>query len=223
MWKYCGGVRLKKILFIYSIYTMEWKNLNKTQKTNYFKSKLNKGLCRSLKNERKEDFDDFMELFKYHPQFKTKLINVVDLSIINNKRNNKFFEINLIKLNGDTEDISYRCCINERNNNYNLNQALRYAIQPQIQQFRNSNELKCEFCGSIDNIHIDHIIMFKNLAKDFLSSYEVIPSEFDDNEYNGAKFKLEDNKFEKDWFNYHQEKAKLRSLCAKCNQSRKHD
>lgn len=201
----------------------EWKDLNKTQKTTYFKSKLNKGLCQSLKNERNEDFVDFMELFKNHPDFKTKLTNVIDLCIIRNKRNSKYFEINLIRLNNDIEDISYRCCINERNNNFNLNSALRYAIEPQIQAFRNENEMKCDFCNSTDNIHIDHIIMFKNLANDFLSSYKSIPNYFDDNEFNGSKFKKKDIEFENDWFNYHKKNAKLRCLCAKCNLSRKHD
>ena len=77
-----------------------------------------------------------MELFKFHPESDMKLLDVIDLCIVNNKRNSKFFEINLIRSNGQKEDISYRCCINKRNTNYNLNQALRYAIEPQIKEFR---------------------------------------------------------------------------------------
>ena len=202
----------------------EWINLNKTQKTNVFKAKLNKGLCRSLKDERNEDFIDFMELFKYHPESDTKLRDVIDICIISNKKNKKYFELNLIKSNGEIEDISYRCCINERNNTFNLNRALRYAIEPQIQDFRYKNEMKCSFCNSIDNVHIDHIIMFKNLVKEFLKlNSKSIPTDFDDKEYNGSKFKLKDKQFEEDWFIYHKNNAKLRCLCSKCNLSRKHD
>ncbi len=126
--------------------------MNKKQMTDYYKSKLNKGLCQSLKIERKEDFKAFMELFKDHPEYETKLENVVDLSIIKNKRNSKYFEINLIRADGTKEDISYRCCINSRPANYNINSALRYTIEPQITAFRNSSELVCEFCKSIEDI-----------------------------------------------------------------------
>ena len=60
-----------------------------------------------------EDFNDFMELFKNHPEYETKLKNVVDLCIIHNKKNKKYFEINLIKQDGSLEDISYLRCINK--------------------------------------------------------------------------------------------------------------
>jgi len=200
-----------------------WKNMNKTEKTKYFKIKLNKGLCQSLKKERNEDFNDFMELFKYHPQYEIKLKNVVDLCIVSNKRNKKCFEINLIRKNGEIEDISYLNCINIKKNNFNLNSALRYTIEPQIKYFRKCNENKCEFCGSTNDIHIDHIIMFKNLVEDFLkTTNHSIPCDFDDNEYNGCKFKLKDKEIQDEWFYYHKQNAKLRCLCSKCNLTRKH-
>lgn len=198
----------------------EWIGLNKTMKTNYFKAKLRKGLCKSLKVERNEDFIDFMELFKNHPDYQTKLKDVIDLTIVFNKRNHNFFEINLVKSNGDIEDISYRYCINERCENYNLNSALRYTIEPQILEFRKTNILICEFCNSKENIHIDHIILFKILANNFLKTKKYIPIDFDDNEYNGCKFKKEDEDFKNEWFDYHKHNAKLRCLCSKCNSQR---
>ena len=195
----------------------DWINLNKTQKTNYFKIRLNKGLCKSLKTERNEDFLDFMELFKNHPDHDTKIQDVKDLSIIHNKRNSKYFEINLIKSNGIVEDISYRCCINERNAYYNLNSALRYAIEPQIQEFRDKTRLICSSCNSTENIQIDHIIMFKTLVSEFLKTFKDIPTDFDDNEYNGCKFKKDDNEFENKWCHFHKSNAQLQCLCLKCN------
>lgn len=201
----------------------DWINLNKTQKTNYFKTRLNKGLCKSLKKERNDDFNDFMELFKHHPESDMKLLDVVDLCIVSNKRNSRFYEINVIRSNGEIEDISYRCCINQRNNYFDLNQALRYAIEPQIKDFRNANINKCVLCGSMNNIQIDHIIMFKNLVSNFLKkTLKPIPDKFDDNEFNSAKFKPENKELEEEWFNYHKKNAILRCLCSKCNKSRKH-
>lgn len=199
----------------------QWINLNKTQKIRFFKVKLNKGLCRSLKTERNEDFNDFMELFKYHPESDIKLCDVIDICIVSNKKNKKYFELNLIKLNGKIEDISYIICINKRNNIFNLNSAMRYAIEPQIKDYRYNNEMKCSYCKSINNIHIDHIIMFKNLVKDFLEvNLKQLPVDFDDNEFNGSKFKLKDKSFEEDWFIYHKNNAKLQCLCSQCNLTR---
>ncbi len=199
----------------------EWINLNKTNKINYFKTKLNKGICNSLKNERNEDFNDFMELFKNHPEDESKLKNVIDLCIITNKRNTKYFEINIIRDNGEIEDISYRSCISERHDRYNLYSALRYTIESQIKEFRDNSELKCELCNSTNDIHIDHIILFKTIVEQFLKNYKIIPNSFDDNEYNGCKFKDEDKQFMTEWFNYHKLNAKLRCLCSKCNLTRK--
>ena len=199
----------------------EWKNMTKKDKLNYFKLKLNKGFCNSLKKERYEDFEDFMELFKEHPEYEIKLKNVIDLCIVANKRCRKYFEINLIKDDGSFEDISYRCCINKHSPNSNLLRALRYTIEPQIRDYRNNNELICDFCKSTDNIQIDHIIFFKDLVKDFLLNRTDIPTFFDDNEYNGCKFKLEDTKIRDEWYNFHKQNAKLRCLCSKCNLQRK--
>jgi hypothetical protein len=64
---------------------MEWINFNQTQKK-YFSSRFNKGLRSSLKIERPDDFKDFMELFKTHPKYSTKLTNVVDLCIVVKKK-----------------------------------------------------------------------------------------------------------------------------------------
>ena len=194
--------------------------MNKKQTTDYFKSKLNKGVCESLKLQREDDFNAFMELFKDHPEYETKIENVVDLCIVKNKRNSKYFEINLIRNDETREDISYRCCINTRPKNYNLNSALRYTIEPQITEFRKGKELICEFCKSLDDIQIDHIITFKDMSDMFLKDRSDIPFVFDDTDYNGCKFQTVDEVFMNEWYEYHQNNAKLRCLCRKCNLAR---
>jgi len=194
--------------------------MNKKQMTDYFKGKLNKGICKSLKIERNDDFNDFMELFKNHPEYETKLKDVVDLCIVQNKRNSKYFEINIIRTDGTTDDISYRCCINPRPVNYNLNSALRYTIEPQISAFREKTNLICDFCKSVDDIQIDHIIRFKDLSDDFLKGRNDIPEVFDDNNYNSCKFREVDKLFMDAWYEYHLIHSKLRCLCRKCNLAR---
>jgi hypothetical protein len=200
---------------------MEWINFNQTQKTKYFSSRLNKGLCSSLKIERPDDFKDFMELFKNHPEYSTKLTNVVDLCIVVNKKNHKYFEINLIKSDKTVDDISYRICISLKHKNKDLYEALRYSIYEQIKEFKNKSRLICVKCKSLENIHIDHVNTFKSLTDNFLRNRKDIPSSFDNTYYNSSMFKTEDKKINDEWFDYHKENAVLRCLCRNCNLTRK--
>ncbi len=55
--------------------------MNKTAKLKYFKKILNKGLCKSLIKERKQDYYELIELFKNHPDYPNKLHNVSDIKI----------------------------------------------------------------------------------------------------------------------------------------------
>ncbi len=52
--------------------------------------------------------------------------------------------------------------------------------------------MKCEFCNKTEEIHIDHITMFRDI----------------------------DNDFADEWFKYHLENAQLRPLCKCCNLTR---
>jgi len=194
--------------------------VSKKEQVEYFKKILNKGLSDSLVNERKQDYEELMELFKKHPDYPSKLEGVIDIKIIKNKRNAKYYEFNLIRENGLIEDISYRCCINTRNSNHDFLNAMRNCINPQIQDFKRLAKKECEFCKDTNNIHIDHIYMFKYLMSDFLIDRTDIPTKFDDNIDNSAIFKKEDIEFSNEWYLYHATHATLRPLCAKCNLSR---
>ena len=53
---------------------MEWLNYTNVKKMDYFKSRLNKGVCKSLKKEKPDDYNDFLYLFQtHHPEKETKL------------------------------------------------------------------------------------------------------------------------------------------------------
>ena len=196
--------------------------VSKKEETEYFKKILNKGVCESLVEDRKQDYDELMELFKKHPDYPSKLEGVIDMKIMRNKRNPKCYEFNLIRQNGLIEDISYRCCINTRNSNHDFLNAMRNCINPQIQDFKRLSKKECEFCKDTNNIHIDHIYMFKNLVSDFITIQDKknIPTKFDDNIDNMAIFKKEDIDFSNEWYSYHYVHARLRCLCSKCNLSR---
>ena len=178
--------------------------MNKTAKLKHFKTILNKGVCKSLIKERKQDYYELIELFKNHPDYPNKLHNVSDIKIEKNPRNKKHFIFYLIRNDGNIDGISYRDCINKPNLNKNINSALRDCINTQILDFR-----------------IDHIVLFRYLVDDFLTNKTYIPNSFDDHPiYHYAIFKQKDKQFADEWCEYHLHNAKLRSLCKKCNLTR---
>ena len=60
--------------------------VSKKEQVEYFKKILNKGLSDSLVNERKQDYEELMELFKKHPDYPSKLEGVIDMKITKNKK-----------------------------------------------------------------------------------------------------------------------------------------
>jgi hypothetical protein len=194
-----------------------------TQKAqlDYYRKILNKGLCSSLFKERNDDYKDLMFLFTKHPEYPYKTRDVIDINITQNTLNTRALQFNLIRKNGDIEDISYRYCIVKPKDNHRFIGAMRSCIKPQITSFRKTNLSICQFCGETENIHIDHIYTFKNLVNDFLLINPDKPTLFNQNTDNQHIFRKEDANFANKWFQYHKLNATLRPLCAKCNLSRK--
>ena len=192
-------------------------------KIEYFKKILDKGVCSSLVKERPTDYREMMELFANHPEYPYKTRDVVDMNITRNTLNRTAFQFNLIRKNGEIEDISYRYCISKPRENHKFLDAMRNCIKPQIWTFRNNlNDVKCELCKKTENIHIDHIYMFKNLVIDFLIINPDKPHVFNDSSDNTYVFRSEDVEYANKWYEYHKLNATLRPLCAKCNLTRKH-
>ena len=162
---------------------------------------------------------NFLELFKCHPEYPKKIENIIDLIIVRNKLNYNYLELNIKRINGDIEDISYiACCRNQRDKQQYLKQAMRFAISEQIQKYRDNNELICEICKSSDKIEIDHFnIKFRDLFSNFIQDRKDIPTTFDDNFYNAPMFQEKDISFKQEWHDYHLKNALLRCLCKKCN------
>ena len=86
--------------------------MNKTQQLKYFRKMINDiGFCDSLKSHYNDAYEELMKLFKNHSEYPEKVDNVVDIAIVHNKLNKNYFELQIIKNDGTTDDISYIKCI----------------------------------------------------------------------------------------------------------------
>jgi hypothetical protein len=185
----------------------------------------NIGNCNSLKNIQDISlFNKVLDILKRHPQASVKLYNLKDITIENKGRFG--FYVSLIYNDGNKDDISWKMCITGRENSDSLNIALRHTIDSQIKEYKNNNDTSyCDECKNKtgNDLHIDHVIQFKQLVNDFNKSRTDIPTEFDDAyDLPGRKiFKSLDSKYENEWKIYHRENAILRPLCRQCNLSRK--
>lgn len=125
----------------------------------------------------------------------------------------------------DTENIfswSKICKKNPKDNKkIELNHALRYSIYSQIRMFKIMNDCsKCVFCGSVDNIQVDHCgdYEFKEICDLFLKDYKKVPTTFDRcPRTNIKKFQKKDFDFQSKFQLFHSEKAEFQPLCKKCN------
>jgi len=129
--------------------------------------------------------------------------------------------------NDDTEvAISWITAIRGQVVNGTITKALRFEIQPQIDEFntvagRESGSL-CELCGVIlsQNVHIDHIIPFKQLVFDWMKLNEI---KYDMIETKPMKLgsKMSNIEQAKSWFDYHLKYSQLRKVHASCNLKRR--
>ena len=122
----------------------------KTQINDYFKNKKDQYDSGTLlKNTDKDFFDDVIALFQNHDEVESKLKNMIDILIKHNdKKQNAFF---IVKPNNELTSISYIHCIKCINKplkeikisvqKSNLNQAMRYAIEPQIKTYTKNNPI----------------------------------------------------------------------------------
>jgi hypothetical protein len=66
---------------------------------------------------------------------------------------------------------------------------MRYAVLSQNLDLKYNQEiLQCKICQSQQDIHIDHLVLSKHLFEEFMKTRNDIPSKFDENDLNGAKF-----------------------------------
>jgi len=182
------------------------------------------GTCYSLKNKNNSHFNKVLDVLKRHPRASEKLDNLKDIEV---KKCKLGFALFVIYNDGTSDDISWNMCITgrEKSDSSKLKSALRYAIEDQIQDYKDENDTSyCNECFTpiYDDLHIDHVIHFAKLVYDFNKTRSDIPTVFDDaRDLPGHKiFKSSDSKYENEWKTYHRNNAILRPLCRQCNLSR---
>ena len=204
-------------------YTFDSKVFNtKTSAKKFISSYLKNGIVRD--NDKKWLVED---LFSMHPCAAEKLKDYASIEIHKIGRSNAF---HIKKTTGKLIDISYLKCFDGRNNKKELSQVMRYSICSQIYNFRNTvfldDNVLCELCkiNIYDNeeTHIDHVIMFKDLVKNFMKRYDltdITRSKIVD-EYGNERWEISDVDIENNWMIYHDKNSVLRAVCKKCNLTR---
>ena len=193
---------------------------------NYFREIIDKiGVCDSVQSKYPNDFLDFCEVFKRHSDYPEKFIGLIDIKINYNPEFKNQLVVYIIKNNGEIDNVSVlNNCISGKPKDY-LKIAMRVSIQPQIDEYKNNNNIRvCELCGEHNRIEIDHHSVktpFNKLYNDFISinSSRSLPNTFDDTQGHIKCFREIDNNFQEKWREYHKENAILRMLCRACNGS----
>jgi hypothetical protein len=165
------------------------------------------------------EFEFWDNLFKRHPDYEQKLGGGNINHFIFDKPHHMSFHLD----EGETETFSWNLCITQRVET-KLSEtiaAMRMLIQPQINDFKLSNESVCSECGTAGFCEVDHINPFKEIREDFFKEFDVNVDELN---MTSARFEVfynvEDtytHSFIEDWKIYHDQKCRLQYLCKPCH------
>ena len=200
---------------------------SKKKCSNYFSNILSK----STLNKKISDkyHNDTLNLFKRHPKYnKLKSIGINYIYVSKDIFNYKCFHVSLS--NGVSDSFSINKCINSKNENQfsKFCLAARDTIKWQIYEFRSLNKNGDHFVSEISNekikpdeTHVDHVYEFQNIVIDFINKHniDIDTVEFDENIPMIISFI--DTRIEKNFYDYHKQKAKLRIVSSNENYSRK--
>jgi 5-methylcytosine-specific restriction endonuclease McrA len=186
------------------------------------------GICNDIKNKNPHHYNILIEILKRHPDFFSKTQNMYNIKIIEDTLNKKAFKIIIINKDSSEIDISWKVAITGKSKGYkhDLMSAMRSSISEQILIFRRYNEAKCVLCPNTENLQVDHIIHFDEIALNFINIMERknIPKpnifgDTNDNTHRKCFLKIDEN-FKNEWVDYHYKNASLRILCQNCNLTR---
>jgi hypothetical protein len=200
---------------------MIFDNLTQKELKELIREKINKiGICNSLKKYNKSEYDFFITLFKRHPEYPQKFVNMSDITI---GKRFKCLEVFIIK-NGVNESVSVlNRCVTKRPKN-KLQISMRESIYSQIIYFKDNSPQICQQCGNKNNLEVDHDTpQFTELYNSFLKTQKVIPTSFQKtNNFSrfSDKFLPIDYEFETKWKKFHEKNAVLQILCKTCNQKK---
>jgi hypothetical protein len=195
--------------------------------SSYVRDMLRKHLGTDVVGPGHDDFKFMDSLTERHPEFDIKFANgFCGFRVVTNSRNKKALETHFVDSNGDWHDFSWLKCCSRKSMTciQKLHSAMRLAVEDQISDHRNNSKSKsCPICNKpLTGItHVDHVVPFNSLAKDFLLKFPDHPTKFyDHSQYNCAMFRREDYVYRNEWQLFHRSNAILRVVCAKCNLTR---
>ena len=185
-----------------------------------------------LEKKDPSSFHTLVTVLSFHPNAKAKLLDLRKLRVRKSGRGDAYGII-LEYLDGSIDDISWTkaidCKYGSAKNweNKKLMAAHRKAVSNQISKSSLDNPCSsCTLCGK--NIHkgvahVDHIVLFSDLVKQFISiSPFPIPTKVvSDIALKGHKFTAIDSEYESAFADFHLAHAQLRWTCEHCNLSRK--
>jgi hypothetical protein len=128
----------------------------------------------------------------------------------------------LYRADGTWTDFSYRLCLSGKESPAvaSVKAALRAAVADDVVAFRRATlgeESSCPVCQvklTVENVHVDHVTPFDEIATDWLAGRE-LPALLEGDGVVGAK--LAEAWIADAFRDYHAECATLRLLCAACN------
>jgi hypothetical protein len=188
------------------------------------------GSCNSIKNEKSQYYEEIIDLLKRHPTYDEKIKNMSDIKLVTDKLNVRALKLMIINNDGSECDISWKLAITgkHKSSKEELRSALRSSIDDQTYEFKKTSIPMCEICNCVENLHVDHILHFEEIAQNFLNLIEqtgdiTIPSKFGDMTDGTHRrcFLEADKHFEATWRRYHNEHSTFRILCRTHNLSRK--
>jgi len=207
----------------YYIGPLEFKT--KKECLTYTRNIINKlGCCIISKDH--DYYNFFLDLINNHPECEFKIgVGIIFFYIRINPLFKKNYEIMIKRLDGSDIGFSwtYCCEFKERTSQFNLIKAMRYVIREDTIIFKKNNKLICNLCSKdnevYENYHVDHNNpSFKLLKENFLKTQLEVPIYFDNCKITGYTiFKDVDEKFKRNWVEYHTTNCNLQILCRECN------
>jgi hypothetical protein len=181
------------------------------------------------------DFEMVVNLLKNHPDSERKIGCGIEKIVIENGGYN-YNCFHLVRQDSSKEDFSYRKCISGEPNDFSLfSQACRKAVESDLKgikqkYFRENSKngfVKCQDTGQLinfENSHVDHRQpnTFSVIVDRFIEIKEIKISNVEYDKIDSYGHYLKDKELEKQFKDYHADKANLRIVNKHRNISRSH-
>lgn len=166
-----------------------------------------------------------LDLLQMHPEVDLKIgAGVASFSVEQNDGSRGFW---LTRIDGSRTDWSFLACLTPPTPEAEAKAALRTAIRPQIELFRDrlleaDTDLVCPITGehlSEGNLDVDHELPFADLVSAFLRArgVELVAIAVKPTVDGSTVTELADPELEFAWRAYHEEHARLRGVSIRAN------